>query len=444
MPLLRSPRVAAAGVWMAGLLAVVATTPPAASGEPRANRAQEAQTAMVTAPGSFTGYGFDSCAAPPQHVMDAWRTSSPYSAVGIYIGGSNRLCDQIELTSDWVRTQSARGWHLLPVQVGPQASCSGYGDVMSPDRATAEAQGRAEAVQAVANARALAIGKKSTIYLDIEDYDVSDTPCRQAVLAHVSGWTQQLHALDYRSGVYSNVAATIHSLDYADTVSPGSYVMPDDIWYAWANGRANSDIDARWVRPTSWAAHQRIHQYELDSLKTFGQLSAIVDVNWVDVGRGSTAAPGKAMCGGVDIDLRRFPRLRPGLRGPAVETAQCLLRRHHFGQLQITGRFERQTARAVRVAQRALGLADSGKVDRQTWIALLSRGGKPLLKVGSTGEPVRRAQRALTAALGRRVEVSGVFSKRTSASVLQYQQREALNATGNLDLEVWASLMAGR
>ena len=77
--------------------------------------------------------------------MDAWWESSPYAAVGIYIGGSNRLCTQPELDAGWVRKQQRRGWHLLPVQVGPQASCSGYADRMSSDLATAEQQGRAEA-----------------------------------------------------------------------------------------------------------------------------------------------------------------------------------------------------------------------------------------------------------------------------------------------------------
>ena len=51
------------------------------------------------APGSVTGYGFDACSTPAQAVMDAWWQESQYSAVGIYIGGSNRLCDQPELTA---------------------------------------------------------------------------------------------------------------------------------------------------------------------------------------------------------------------------------------------------------------------------------------------------------------------------------------------------------
>ncbi len=76
-------------------------------------------------PGSFTGYGFDQCTAPTQRAMDAWRTSSPYWAVGIYVSGASRGClSQPNLTPTWVRRQLAGGWRLLPITLGPQASCT--------------------------------------------------------------------------------------------------------------------------------------------------------------------------------------------------------------------------------------------------------------------------------------------------------------------------------
>ena len=203
-----------------------------------------AQAAGARQPGSLTGYAFDTCSAPAQEVMDAWWESSPYTAVGIYIGGSNRLCTQPELDAAWVKRQQRTGWRLLPVQVGPQASCSGYSDRMSSDLATAEQQGRAEAGQAVATAKALGIKKGSTLYYDLEDYDIEPDDCRRAALSFLSGWTKALHAKGYGSGVYSNIAAAITSLDYADYASPGSYAMPDDIWFAWENGKRTS-------RPTS-------------------------------------------------------------------------------------------------------------------------------------------------------------------------------------------------
>ena len=75
---------AVAGLTGAGLLALALSVTVAVP----ATAAPHNSAPHTGAPGSLTGYGFDSCAAPPQAVMDAWWESSPYSAVGIYLGGS--------------------------------------------------------------------------------------------------------------------------------------------------------------------------------------------------------------------------------------------------------------------------------------------------------------------------------------------------------------------
>src|SRR3954453_1069358 len=87
--------------------------------------AAPAGAANVVTPGNFTGFGFDQCTAPTQAAMDAWLTGSPYWAVGIYISGDSRACtSQPNLTPAWVGTQLANGWRLLPITLGPQASCN--------------------------------------------------------------------------------------------------------------------------------------------------------------------------------------------------------------------------------------------------------------------------------------------------------------------------------
>ncbi|WP_426245830.1 glycoside hydrolase domain-containing protein [Nocardioides sp. LHG3406-4] len=409
--------------------------------DPSAPQPARADT-WVRTPGPFTGYGFDVCAAPDQATMDAWRTSSPFAAVGIYTGGTNRLCEQPNLTADWVRTQVAAGWHLMPIHVGPQAACTTYESVMASDRPTAEAQGRLEAAAAVSSVQALAIGTGSTIYYDLEDYDITDQACRQAALSFLSGWTQQLHAQGYRSGVYSNIAAAITSLDLANNVSRGSYAMPDDIWFAWGNGVADTEAST-WVATSEWDDHERAHQYLLDVEQTYGGVTQTIDLNWVDVGGGSTAPKDTKGCRGVQVDQRKYPSLRPGSRSKHVEALQCLLREQHFGKPATSGRYDDRTARAVRKAQRKLGLRVTGKVTRKTWTALHARGTQPLLKVGSTGEPVRRLQRALTATLGKAVRIDGVMSVRTRAAVSRFQQREHLAPTGNVDIVTWERLASG-
>ena len=119
----------------------------------------------VVTPGDFTGYGFDQCLAPKQWEMNRWLEHSPFLAVGIYISGDSRACrNQPNLTPSWVGKQLRRGWRLLPITLGPQASCQPrfprYGDdeTIIPKRGTdgryglARGQGQAEADKAVAAA----------------------------------------------------------------------------------------------------------------------------------------------------------------------------------------------------------------------------------------------------------------------------------------------------
>jgi len=394
----------------------------------------------------LTGFGFDACSAPSQEAMDAWWESSPYAAVGVYIGGSNRLCTQPELDAAWVKKQRRTGWLVLPIQVGPQAACSGYADRMSSDVTVAEQQGRAEAGKAIGNANALGIAKRSTLYYDLEDFDTGPDDCRRPALAFLSGWTKELHSRGYRSGVYSNIAAAIQSLDYAHLVSTGSYEMPDVIWFAWENGRADT-ADGGYVDTGEWDDHARIHQYDLDAQQAFGGVTLDIDRNWVDVGRGSVGSPSKPLCkvGGkpVSVDLTAYPKRTKGSRGPTVQAAQCLLRRHGYLKAPITGTYDARTVSAVQKAQRKLDLKVTGKLDRRTWTALLARGSDPLVKVGSTGDAVRRLQRALTADLGKKVVVDGAFSTKTAKAVAKYQRKAGLPATGVAGDEVWAGLLAG-
>ena len=73
--------------------------------DPRSGRARGAPApsprrlpARSSSPDAFTGLGFDACAAPSSRTMTAWA-ASPYRAIGVYIGGSNRGCSQPNLTS---------------------------------------------------------------------------------------------------------------------------------------------------------------------------------------------------------------------------------------------------------------------------------------------------------------------------------------------------------
>ena len=219
--------------------------------------------------------------------------------------------------------------------------------------------------------------------------------------------------------------------------------MPDDIWFAWANNQADILTDAR-VQSHEWDDHQRIHQYALDVTQTYGGYPLAIDVNWVDVGEGSTPSKSKPLCGHVKVDLKAYPARTAGSHGAAVRAAQCLLRKNGFMRAPISGVYDKATAAAVRKAQHRLDQKETGKLTRWTWVALLAKGSHPLVKVGSTGDSVRRLERALTAALRKKVKIDGAFSQNTERAVRKYQKKAGLPVTGVVTDEVWDRLLSGK
>jgi Rv2525c-like, glycoside hydrolase-like domain/Putative peptidoglycan binding domain len=393
-------------------------------------------------PGSFTGYGFDACEAPSQRAMDAWLRDSPYWAVGIYISGENRACvEQPNLDAHWVATQARNRWRLLPLTVGPQAPCSTgrwskIDDSPTDGYAAARSQGRTEADGAVDAARNLGIAERSTLWLDMESFDITRTSCRDATLAFVSGWTEQLRGSHYRSGFYSSDASGIRMLERARVGRPGRFDLPHQVWIASWNRR--HDTGSAYLSRGGWS-RGRVHQYAGTHRETHGGVTLVIDSNFLDVGRGTTASYDRG-CG----LLGSYPRLREGDRGRAVLALRCLLRRRHLGAAVATEVFSSTTTEAVTRFQRAHGLPATGAMDRHTWVALLSTGPRPLLKYGAGGDAVRRLQRALAAAGDRHVPVGGVFEGRTRAAVQRYQRAHRLRATGVVTDDVWVPLQRGR
>src|SRR5438046_7166910 len=65
-------------------------------------------TTTTTTPPPGVKRGFDTCAAPSTTTMSAWKASSPYTSIGVYIGGENAAC--VNATSGWVTTVTGQGW----------------------------------------------------------------------------------------------------------------------------------------------------------------------------------------------------------------------------------------------------------------------------------------------------------------------------------------------
>ena len=224
---------------------------------------------------SFQGTGFDTCAAPSASTMSAWL-SSPYRAVGVYIGGENRACQvQTNLTASWVSSETEAGWTLIPTYVGLQApSLSATFSTIDPSEAAAE--GAADAADAVTAMQSIGLGPGNPVYFDMESYPTGPTNS-PAVLTFLSSWTTTLHADGYLSGVYSSAATGIS--DPANSLG-SSYQAPDDIWIADWNGQPTTSDP--YVPAGDWSDNQRIHQYAGGHTETWGGVGINIDSDEID------------------------------------------------------------------------------------------------------------------------------------------------------------------
>jgi hypothetical protein len=233
------------------------------------------------------GLGFDVCAAPSAAFMRAWRRSSPYRAVGIYIGGSDRACDQRNLTAGWVRREAAAGWRFLPMYAGPQAS---FGQLRSPSR-----QGKAAATDAVLQAERLGFGPLTPLYYDMEAYPAKYTG---AALRFMSAWTRELHRLGYHSGIYSS--SDSGTADLVKVYHRHRFAMPDVIYDALWNGSRN--VADKVYRRDDWPGRRRVHQYSGDVLQTFGGDTMDIDQDYLDLALTSPGGTSQASPGAVEAD----------------------------------------------------------------------------------------------------------------------------------------------
>jgi hypothetical protein len=224
------------------------------------------------------GKGFDACTAPSSAAMDAWL-ASPYRAVGIYFGGSNRACAQPELTRNWVAHQLSNGWYLLPIYLGLQAPCTLSNKHHLIDPARAAAQGRAEAVSAAGAANALGLPRSAPLVYDMEAYKAGNASCTRAVLAFLGAWTAKLHDLRYFSGVYSSISSGVTDLvnDYNSTMRP----HPDYLDFARWNGKPAPDNPA--IPAGYFFPHRRIHQYRGPHEETYNGVTINIDTDYLDV-----------------------------------------------------------------------------------------------------------------------------------------------------------------
>jgi peptidoglycan hydrolase-like protein with peptidoglycan-binding domain len=473
-PRLRAALAAILSTALAATLVGVLPTAPAYAANP------------VT-PGNFTGYGFDQCEAPSQSAMRAWRRHSPFRAAGIYISGASRACQrQANLNATWVRNQLADGWRLLPITLGPQASCSPryprYGKnidpTIKPDPANtyyaARAQGRLEARRAVARARELGIVKGSTLFYDLEAFDIKkSTNCTWSALYFMHMWTITLHSYGYASGYYSSAASGIRMLDDNRVRTDNKKItLPDQIWIADWNGKANTS--SSYIRSDGWQPYSRLKQYRGGHKETHGGVTINIDSNYLKLRTprlpgtstpspspsptptpSPTPAPDQPRYTGFNLsDPMCTPRsinrtaYRPTSeeRGSFVVPLQCLLKQVHRYRYEVTGKWNPQTDVALRNFQVNAKLPVRNIVTLNTWVALLTATSTrtTLWPSGATGADVTRLQRALNAAGSPALAITGNYDTATQRAAAAYQRSVGLKGNSVVSYSTWKALQAGR
>ena len=419
--------------------------------------------ALVAAPASAKpdfvpqrkGLGFDTCDAPSQKAMNAWRRGSHFSAVGIYIAGMNRACSrQPHLDKKWVRTQRQKGWRLLPIVVGRQAACSPKGwyrgkrisSKVAGDYAKAKRQGRASARGAARAAQRLGIKRGAVLWYDLEQFDIGRTHCRRSALRFVSAYTKSLHRQRYRSGLYSS-ASTMVAFDRARRLGVGR--APDQIWFAHWNGKKTAASD--YLSKHGWKL-RRVHQYRGPHRERHGGVRLSIDSNYLAMGR---HVPSERLRCGVRVSFEDYRVLRRGAKGRQVYAARCLLgqkpkqrgnrRPSRAAVKRFTAPYNARLGKAVRGVQRKHPkLRASGVLGRRTWVVVLSRGRTPTIKYGASGASVRRAQRALNAALPGEVRVDGVYGPKDIKFTRAYQRRVGIGPSGVVNGTTWRALQRGK
>lgn len=334
-----------------------------------------ASAATPQAPGTFAGKAFDICRAPDQAVMDAWWGTSPFGAIGVYISGNSRYCGEgynPNLTPAWIQANATRGWRFLPLHVGYQSPCYANSPasrvqkkLMSRDVTTARAQATSDAGETIAALRRLGFGPGSASYLDIEAYQRSSS-CDTALVEFIDAWTETLHASGFLSGVYSSGYSGIAVVNEAMMGARAGFTAPDHIWFAHTNDQATTEAGGPYLN-ASLFGHNRIHQYDNNSTKTYGGRTLTIDWNQVDVT--ATSVPG---CNGAEvarIAAGQRKKLQRGKKGPAVSRLQAALAATGRN-VAVTGKYNQRTEKAVRNYRKANGLKAGTGVTKKVWAAL--------------------------------------------------------------------------
>ena len=137
------------------------------------------------------------------------------------------------------------------------------------------------------------------------------------------------------------------------------------------------------------------------------------------------------------------PLLKKGSTGEAVRQLQRALNDLGYDPGDVDGDFGNQTESAVKNFQRDRHLTVDGIVGEITWLNINEADpSTPTLEKGSTGNPVRRAQKRLTLAGYDTGGVDGMFGVRTESAVKHFQIDQGLAEDGIIGSDTWERIDA--
>ena len=133
------------------------------------------------------------------------------------------------------------------------------------------------------------------------------------------------------------------------------------------------------------------------------------------------------------------PNLQKGSTDPAVRDLQEALKALGHDPAPIDGVFGTTTETAVKAFQQARGITADGIVGKVTWINIDEADqSEPVLKIGSTGLPVRRAQKRMSLVGYDVGGVDGRYGTATEAAVKKLQQQRGLAVDGVVGPQTWS------
>ena len=137
------------------------------------------------------------------------------------------------------------------------------------------------------------------------------------------------------------------------------------------------------------------------------------------------------------------PLLKKGSTGQAVRDLQQALKDLGYDPGAVDGTFGSKTEGAVKVFQTSKGITADGVVGPITWLNIDEADqSEPILKEGSRGLPVRRAQKRLSLAGYDTGGVDGIYGSKTAAAVKKLQHDTGLAEDGIVGPKTWAKIDA--